>query len=312
MNSESIRSYRMMFSNRKPEHLWSKLDDEQFLLKIGAAKKGSDGILHPTLAGLLFFGEFVSIIDELPNYFLDYRERLTTDSRWSDRVCSSDGDWSGNVFDFYFRIINRLTADIKKPFKLDGKLMRVDDTPVHAALREALANALIHADYYGRQGVVIDKNFKKITISNPGTFRISVDDAIAGGISDARNARIFNLFSLIDVGERSGSGLCDIFNTWEENGFVRPEIKELTDPARVVLTLEVASVSNEARNEELTGREIELLEIVETTPEISAVLLSKKIGISRLTIDRTIKSLKEKGYIEHEGSTKKGTWKVLK
>lgn len=117
---------------------------------------------------------------------------------------------------------------------------------------------------------------------------------------------------MIDVGERSGSGLCDIFNTWEENGFVRPEIKELTDPARVVLTLEVASVSNEARNEELTGREIELLEIVETTPEISAVLLSEKIGISRSTIDRTIKSLKEKGYIEHEGSTKKGTWKVLK
>ena len=34
---------------------------------------------------------------------------------------------------------------------------------------------------------MIDKAFRKITISNPGTFRISVDEAIAGGISDARN-----------------------------------------------------------------------------------------------------------------------------
>ena len=30
---------------------------------------------------------------------------------------------------------------------------------------------------------MIDKAFLKITISNPGTFRISVDEAIAGGIS---------------------------------------------------------------------------------------------------------------------------------
>ena len=247
LNSESLRSYRMMFSNRKPNHIWTKLSDEQFLVKIGAAKKGSDGELHPTLAGLIFFGDFVSIMNELPNYFLDYREKLAMDTRWSDRVCSSDGDWSGNIFDFYFKIIGKLTADVKKPFKLDENMLRVDDTQVHAAIREALANALIHADYYGRQGIVVDKDFKKITISNPGTFRISIDDAIAGGISDARNTRIFNMFSLINVGERSGCRLCDIYSTWEGNGFIRPRIDELSEPSRVVLTLEVESMSNEAR-----------------------------------------------------------------
>lgn len=186
-------------------------------------------------------------MNELPNYFLDYREKLAMDTRWSDRVCSSDGDWSGNIFDFYFKIIGKLTADVKKPFKLDENMLRVDDTQVHAAIREALANALIHADYYGRQGIVVDKDFKKITISNPGTFRISIDDAIAGGISDARNTRIFNMFSLINVGERSGCRLCDIYSTWEGNGFIRPRIDELSEPSRVVLTLEVESMSNEAR-----------------------------------------------------------------
>lgn len=34
---------------------------------------------------------------------------------------------------------------------------RVDDTPVHKALREALANCLINADYHGLRGVVIRK-----------------------------------------------------------------------------------------------------------------------------------------------------------
>lgn len=68
---------------------------------------------------------------------------------------------------------------------------------------------------------------------------ISVDEAIAGGISDARNGRIFNMFSLINVGERSGTGLCDVYNIWEESGFRRPELVETVDPDRITLTLEI-------------------------------------------------------------------------
>lgn len=94
----------------------------------------------------------------------------------------------------------------KKLFQLDSSLQQIDDTPIHKGLRECLANSLIHADYYRRRGIVIDKEFRKVTISNPGTFHISIDEAIVGGISDARNGRIFNLFSLTNVGERSGTG----------------------------------------------------------------------------------------------------------
>ena len=250
LNQDSIHRYRIMFNNLKPDHIWVKLADEEFLLKIGAAKKSQiDGNIHPTLGGLLFFGDFVNISDELPNYFLDYRERLSNETRWSDRVCSGDGNWSGNVFDFYFKVIDRLTADVKVPFKLDSNLQRVDDTPIHKSLRECLANALIHADYYGRRGIVIDKEFRKITIANPGTFRIGIDEAIAGGISDARNGRIFNMFSLIKVGERSGQGLCDVYSVWDKNGFKKPELIETVDPDRITLTLAIEIDSNRDRND---------------------------------------------------------------
>ena len=241
LNAESIQRYRNMFRNSKPSHVWTELSDAEFLIKIGAARKGSDRQIHPTLAGLVFFGDYITITNELPNYFLDYRERLSSDTRWSDRVTSGDGTWSGNIFDFYFKIIDRLTADVKKPFRLNEQLLRIDDTPVHAGLREGLANALIHADFYGRCGIVIDKKFREITISNPGTFRISLDVAIAGGTSDARNPRIFNMFSLINVGERAGSGLCDIFHTWAKNGYQTPVITESLDPDRVTFTLELVS-----------------------------------------------------------------------
>ena len=127
LDGEAIQKYRNMFRLSKQNHIWNALSDEMFLMKIGAAKKGSDAKVHPNLAGLLFFGDFVTIMDELPNYFLDYREHFTSDTRWTDRVCSSDATWSGNIFDFYFRIINRLTSDIKTPFRLKNGL-RIDET----------------------------------------------------------------------------------------------------------------------------------------------------------------------------------------
>lgn len=58
--------------------------------------------------------------------------------------------------DFYFRVYNKIIKDVKVPFSMKGG-DRIDDTPVHKALREALANCLINADYYGTRGVVIKK-----------------------------------------------------------------------------------------------------------------------------------------------------------
>ena len=74
------------------------------------------------------FGYEYEIVKEFPNCFLDYQEHYDKNLRWSDRIVSSSGDWSGNVYDFYFKVYNKLTQDIKVPFKLDGG-DRIDDTP---------------------------------------------------------------------------------------------------------------------------------------------------------------------------------------
>lgn len=255
LNAESVRRYHTLLSNLKPDHVWTRLPDEELLVKIGAAVRGRDGIVRPTVAGLVCFGDFVSILRVLPDFFLDYRDRIGADERWSDRVCSSDGTWSGNVFDFFFRVHPRLTADLKVPFSMRDSVTRIDDTPAHKALREALANALIHADWRGRCGVVVEKTFRRIVISNPGAFRIPKPVAIAGGTSDARNANIFNIFSLVDIGERSGSGLCNLFAVWDQNGFPSPTIEENFDPDRVVLTISTEATGANTREKTTSTKE---------------------------------------------------------
>ena len=235
-NKESIRSYRQRMRFSRPGHVWEALEDEDFLLKLGAVGIGSDVKKHPTSAGLLMFGNEYDIVREFNAYFLDYQEQYDADTRWTDRIISSSGDWSGNVYDFYFRVYNKVIQDIKVPFKMEGGT-RVDDTDVHKALREALANCLVHADYYGRQGLVIIKKRDSITMANPGGFRIEVDAAKSGGVSDPRNGTMLKMFNLIDIGELSGSGIPLIFGVWREQGWAMPSVTEQIEPERTILSL---------------------------------------------------------------------------
>ena len=53
-------------------------------------------------------------------------------------------------------------------------------------------------------------------MANPGGFRIEIDAAKSGGVSDPRNGTMLKMFNLIDIGERAGSGIPNIFRVWRE------------------------------------------------------------------------------------------------
>ena len=234
---ETIRSYRQLFRTSHPDHIWNNLEDEVFMRRIGAMALADDGTYHPTAAGLLMFGYEYEITREFPQYFLDFQEnRQMYRTRWTDRIVSTSGDWSGNVFDFVFKVVPKLTADLKVPFVLKG-MSRIDDTPLHKILREAVTNTCVHADFYGRRGLVIQKKVEGFVFSNPGSMRVSKRVAVEGGVSDPRNGVMLKIFSLVDYGERAGSGLSSIMLVWERVFHAAAKIEEEMGVERVVLTL---------------------------------------------------------------------------
>lgn len=237
IDTESLKGFRNHHKSYRPEHVFNNLPDEEYLERIGAAGYGEDGKLHPTTAGLLMFGEEYHIVREFLEYFLDYREMLDPTIRWTDRLQSSSGDWSGNVFDFFFRVNNKIAKDIKKPFKLEG-ITRIDDTPVHKAVREALVNCLVNTDYFLPCGVVIKKEDDKLVIENPGSIRTGKKQMLRGGISDPRNKTLMKMFNMIGIGERAGSGIPDIYQVWENEGWPMPVVEESYNPDRTRLSLE--------------------------------------------------------------------------
>lgn len=240
---ETVRRYRNRFNSAHPSHVWSQLDDEAFLFKIGAVAHSPDrGGLFPTAAGLLMFGYENEIAQEFPQYFLDYQERHSSAPRWTNRIVSSSGEWSGNLFDFFFSVAAELSVSLPKPFRLNG-MTRIDDTPVHVVVREALLNTLVNADYHGPRGVVVVKSRQGFSFSNPGDFRIPIGEAVSGGVSDPRNGTILKMFALLNMGERAGSGLPAVFARWEEAYGERPALSERRAPDRTTLTLHCPDIS---------------------------------------------------------------------
>jgi predicted HTH transcriptional regulator len=217
--------------------VWENLDDGDFLRRLGAADIGDDGHPHPTAAGLLMFGFEYEIVHEFPNYFLDYQERMDDVARWTDRFISNTGEWSGNIHDFYFHVQNKLTQGIKRPCALKDGWERIDYTPIHTAIREALLNSLIHADFYDRRGLAVILERDRITMSNPGSMRVSIEEAIHGGKSDPRNQTLVKMFTLLGLVERAGSGVPNIFSVWQSQGWDAPVLKEEFNPDRTTLSL---------------------------------------------------------------------------
>lgn len=316
---DTIRRYRQRMDNLRPGHVWSELAVEDFLHRIGAMARDGSGKLRPTAAGLLMFGHEYEIVREFPHYFLDYQEHdrsATEDERWTDRIVSSSGDWSGNICDFYFRVYNRIAQDIKVPFKLNGA-DRIDDTPLHKALREALANALIHADYYDRRGLVIQKWPDKIRIANPGAFRINVQEALVGGVSDPRNESLIKMFNLINVGERAGSGLPSIRSVWQKQGWQVPEIVEAFNPDRTTLTLPLSAAKMAVksggkkvavkRGGIAEHRKADILQYLTDTPEAASKEIAEAVG---LQVSRTKMYLAE--LIEQEAVVAEGAGRARK
>ena len=271
-----------------------------------------------TLAGLLMFGKLRSICDDCPNYILDYQERpeAKTENRWIDRV-TTDGTWSGNVYDFYRKVYQKLTNELKVPFKLDGAT-RVDETPIHEALRETLVNALIHADYSGRVSVLVVKRPDMFGFRNPGLMRVPIEQAVSGGDSDCRNRNIQQMFQFIGAGERAGSGIPLIYQSWKQQHWRIPKILEKRNPDQTLFELHMISLLPQEILEQLDKKFGEAFRVLCELERIALVLAYSEdfISHSRLKdistqhpadISKALNDLVRKGLLKAEG-TGRGTF----
>ncbi|MFG6439798.1 RNA-binding domain-containing protein [Roseateles sp. LKC17W] len=324
LDLDSLHAYRNAFAVQRPGHPWVALDDAAFLNMIGGWREdratGTSGL---TAAGLLMFGRWPALPEVFPLYFVDYQERPAdpgSNVRWLDRVVA-DGSWSGNLYDFFHRVIRKLTADLKVPFVLkDG--VRIDDTPVHQALREALVNCLIHADYSDRASVLVTKSPAGFSFRNPGVMRLPTAQALHGGASDCRNRTLHQMFLLINLGERAGSGVPKIRSGWEQAGhtlrlsdsfepFDQTVLEMRWAPAEGMNTNASAGTPEETPEKTPEKTPEAILGLLRTRPAMTMAELAVALGKSDRAIERAVQKLREQGRLRRVGPNKGGVWEVL-
>lgn len=165
------------------------------------------------------------------------------------------------------------------------------------ALREILANAVIHRDYmitgtYIHVNIFVDR----IEISNPGTLPPGVTIENLKDSQFSRNEIIANILRGLDYMEEFGRGIDLIYARMTEWGLVEPLFKNRSNMFKVTL------LGNKFK--ELNERQIKIWHYLQENNQITASVAHELFkSVSRATINTDLKGMVDMELINVKGSS---------
>lgn len=135
------------------------------------------------------------------------------------------------------RVISFIERNTSKRSEIGG--VRRIDIPQYppVVIREAVINAIVHADYSVKGATIQVAIFSdRLEITNPGAlpYGLSLEKALSG-ISQLRNRIIGHVFRELGLIERWGCGLRRMIETCREQGITEPKFEEHDRYFRVTL-----------------------------------------------------------------------------
>lgn len=299
LNPDSVLLFKNIVHKRNPSKHFLEMENQQFLNKMGIFQiDRNDGRKEKlTLAGLLFLGKFEAITQKIPHFHLEYiNKRGIVTGRWKDRVSTGDLNYPDlNVFDFYQIVLAKLLETIEDSFELDKNSVRKSNLELSTALREALGNVLIHADYQDPETTI------KITVDslyysflNPGSMKVSQYQFFTGGVSIPRNNTLITFFRRIGASERSGTGGPDIYKFAAINKYRLPELT--TNFKSTEIKIWVAAPADS--HSDFSDKEKKIFEYLIKVTEAKISDIQINTGFTKYSIHKTLKALMEKKLLE--------------
>ncbi len=313
LSSVSINRYMEYMGRFNPTLSYNRLSREEFLHKTQVLI--DDKV---TYAGLLFFGKQDDIFICFNDFRIDLLEIPGTSyhdapTRFTYRMAEQE-----NLWEYYFALFERITQKVDKPFAMTQEGFAVGSFPHVEALREALVNMLMHADYFSPMKSRVRIFTDRIEFMNPGCFPKPVDELMKSDISIPRNPIIAKLFRLVRLAENAGFGFDKMINGWKSYSPEAPVFQNETDYSVVTFfDNEISIDRSEKRSEKkvgenLTANQIKILSLLKKKPNMSAKELAEHVGISSRKIEQNIAKLKEWGLLKRIGPAKGGHWELSK
>ena len=197
-------------------------------------------------------------------------------------------------------------------------------------------NAHCHRNMTDESCVQVAVFDDRLEVTSPGGFYngLTFEEAMQGH-SKLRNRVIANVFSQIGLIEAWGTGFKRIRNAAKEYGLPDPEFIEMPEMFRVNLYRkpmtsvgnasakvgnDVGNVGNDVGNvgEQFSEKSVEdsdlkasIMNLISADSKVLSSEIAKQLSVSRRTVERYIKQLREDGQIIRHGSrTRGGYWEV--
>ncbi len=303
INEETLRRYRTEMNAAFPNNIFSTLDDNAFLKKIGALVNDGTGKFVLTNAAVLMFTSYDTIIKIYPSYLLDYVSNISNISKWDNRIVVDEPTWSGNLFDFYWYVVNDLFKDLPSSYySEDGK--NIGPALMRDAIKEAISNAFSNHAFVLNTPLKIVRTQTQITFRNSGKMLIPLAQALEGGLSKPRNKGIISYFRRIGVADRTGSGIPQIFDAISKNAFIPPIIQEQVIPEDST-TLTIFFIPKTQALPE-TDQLVYNYIVSRQQTGVSIDDIKNALSLSRTTVSTICNSLITNRYIKDNGKKTKG------
>ena len=278
--------------------VFEKASDEDVLLAMRVVGRDEDGVVRPTLAGLLALGTYPQ--GRFPRLTVTFAAYPGTQKAADPRVKFID---SQKMVGPIPEVVQDTVAAVRRNTRTAGLMegaLRVErpDYP-EAAVREAVTNALMHRDYSSlARGTQVQVNLyaDRLEVLSPGGLygTVTVETLGVAGYSSTRNQHLADILESVPYGEgfvaeNRGTGYALMCAELERNGMGRPEARD--GLSMFALTFRRAQHTSGPEGSE------DVLAYVAAHPGCTSSELSQATGLSRSAVNYRLRKLVDEGRV---------------
>ncbi len=189
-----------------------------------------DGVLRPTLAGLLMFGkdpqgfEPQMVITYLQYFGTDETEKTPRGERFLD-----NRKFEGTIPEIVNNAVNYILANIRKSSLIERVWRRDIPEYPEAAVREAVVNAVAHRDYshFVRGSYIQIRLFAdRLEVQSPGGLYGNVTEERLEVEQSTRNRLLMRLMEDVQLVENRGSGIRGMLDAMRQANLEPPRFED--------------------------------------------------------------------------------------
>jgi len=224
-----LEEYLAQQRKARPNAPYWSLPFEQILSQLRIVIE-TDGIMRPTLAGLLMFGSYPQRFEQqMVVVFLQFYGTTTTEEAPSGERFLDNRKFDGTVKEIIDNATTYVMAGMRKGSLIRGVTRQDIPEYPEVALREAIVNAVAHRDYshFVRGSHIQVRMFAdRLEVQNPGGLYggVTVDELKEG--QSTRNLLLVQLMEDVHLVENRGSGIDAMLDAMQKKGLPAPVFED--------------------------------------------------------------------------------------